>query len=454
MDTAQAAALKQSLIGGHVGGWAIEGAHGHGKSAVVMAAIKEGRRGAVKVFHPELVELFGRDVQLERIRRETSLIGSKHENLVEILDGGECGETGHLYVVMEELPWKNLKEALPNVPADKVRTIISQVASAAKYLEDKGLAHRDIKPENIAISADFSKAKLLDLGVIRPFGISDLTDVNARPFIGTLRYSSPEFLRRVEEDSPSGWRAVSLYQLGAVLHDMIMKREIFHKYSEPYPVLVEAVLNEVPEVHGVDANLIRICNYSLVKSPQTRLELVSWADYLEESGSLETSALHESIKQRQRYFREVRTGGDIAEGEERRLLRQQLDAAGNRLDLKLAVLLTSLKCFPLRTTSLSVDVEKLTCSCTVDFEINEQLGLLHRIAATFNLALIDQNKDSPIYRLDVSSFAAMGGGPVEVIAPTALAVGALDDVLYENRIETWLLAMLNAAYEMFDKAQG
>ena len=148
-----------------------------------------------------MVERYGKEMQYERILREKSLVGAHHENLVRILDGGECPATGYLYVVMESLPYKNLHECIADIPLAAVPGIISQIASAARYLEDRQLAHRDIKPENIVISGDFSKAILLDLGVLLPIGAESLTDVDQRQFIGTLRYSSPEFLFRQEENT-------------------------------------------------------------------------------------------------------------------------------------------------------------------------------------------------------------------------------------------------------------
>jgi hypothetical protein len=67
----------------------------------------------------------------------------------------------------------------------------------------------------VAISHDFEHCTLLDLGVIRPVGIAEITDERQRHFIGTLRYSPPELLIREEQDTPEGWRAITFYQLGA-----------------------------------------------------------------------------------------------------------------------------------------------------------------------------------------------------------------------------------------------
>ena len=60
---------------------------------------------------------------------------------------------------------------------------------------------------------------------------SELTDVphdpKSRYFLGTLRYASPEFLLRREQDSPDGWRAVTTYQIGTVLYEMIHVSRVF-----------------------------------------------------------------------------------------------------------------------------------------------------------------------------------------------------------------------------------
>lgn len=453
MDQAQAEALRDSLIGRSVGGWTVDGFHGYGKSAVVMASQRDGVRGAIKIFHPELIERFGREVQLERIRRETSLVGVKHDNLVQILDGGACEDTGHLFVVMEELDWRNLKEALPDIPDGAIKTIIRDVALAARFLENRALAHRDIKPENIAVNADYTCAKLLDLGVVRPFGIAGLTDVDARPFIGTLRYSSPEFLRREEEDTPDGWRAISLYQIGAVLHDLLMKVELFHEYSEPYPILVNAVQRLVPQVHGAEAELIATCKHSLVKSPKTRLELVAWRNFIPgEDGTPKASALHEKIKVRQRYYLEVNAESGLADGEARRLLKQQLNEVSNALELKIAILLTTLKCFPMHAIQHQIYPETRSCASIVNFEKNESIGLPDVITAVLTMRLLDHNNGDPIYRLFGQSAVADAVGEDSVLmANEEIVAGLLNDVVASACIETFLLSTLDKAYEALDR---
>jgi serine/threonine protein kinase len=84
--------MSAELLGKTVGGWLIKEYINHGKSAVVFLAQRSSQEAALKIFDPEIVERYGRDVQSARIKREVSLIGKSHPNLVAIYDGGIDGE--------------------------------------------------------------------------------------------------------------------------------------------------------------------------------------------------------------------------------------------------------------------------------------------------------------------------------------------------------------------------
>jgi serine/threonine protein kinase len=195
----------------------------------------------------------------------------------------------------------DLEKVLEEVPRDRIRPLIAQLAAAAKFLDDLGLAHLDIKPSNIAVSRDFQKLTLLDLGVLRPFGEAGLTDIDGHPFIGTLQYSSPEFLFRTEVDDPDGWRALAFYQIGAVLHDLLTRRKIFEEHSTPYARLVEAVKYAEPElkVPGADADLVALAGSCLAKNPATRLRLVTWASFSATPPKVTVASVKERVLKRQ-----------------------------------------------------------------------------------------------------------------------------------------------------------
>lgn len=454
LDSIQARQLADSLEGKTVGGWLIKGFFGNGKSAVVLPATKNGVEAAIKIFHPELIERYGKPAQLERIHREKSLIGAEHPNLVRIFDGGECSVTGQLYVVMEPITFPNLQKTLNSLPPDAVPSLISQVASAARFLEDRGLAHRDIKPENIAVADDFSRAILLDLGVLRPIGLSNLTDVDQRSFIGTLRYSSPEFLSRKEQDTTEGWRAVTFYQLGAVLHDMLMKRPLFDEYSEPFSGLVEAVKSVIPKIHAEDARHVALANHCLIKNPTTRLELVSWADFSDGSAPENSSAVaaRDRIRQRQKYFQASAAGTYVPALETRRIARQALDEVCNRFESRIAALMNDLQCFPLRATRSERDVTHKRCTTCVYFERDDEKGLPVKLSLVFEISIIDENQGQPICKAAASAALSHGEITPAQAKPTKhFFAGEVRALLDSQSLEHQFVDALERAYSTLDQ---
>jgi serine/threonine protein kinase len=289
MNNSRAKQLEKQLAGLTVEAWTIECLINHGKSAAVFKANSKDGPAAVKVFDAELIDKHGAEVQAERIEREKTLINKVHPNLVRVFGGGYWKEQQLFYVVMEYLPWKNLTDVLREIPVGSERKIIAQVALAAQFLEGLEICHRDIKPENIAISTDFQHVKLLDLGVIRPHGTKPLTDgTGGKIFVGTLKYSPPEFLLRQEKDTDS-WRAISFYQLGGVLHDLIMRRSLFADFENPFALLVNAVQHETPRIESkaVSPALVDLARCCLLKKFEVRLQLVTWKLFEDEPSAPE-----------------------------------------------------------------------------------------------------------------------------------------------------------------------
>lgn len=274
--------LLQQLRGRSVGNWHVQELINFGKSAAVFRAHNSRRTAALKIFDPELVARYGELTQLTRIQRELSLRGRCHQHLVQIYDGGKCTTTNHHFLVMQHVPGKPLSAVLNTIQRARIPVLLQQLASAAKFLEDNHLAHRDIKPDNIVIDPDTGNATLLDLGVLRPISCeSSATDDREDHFVGTLRYSPPEFLLREEEDTLDGWRAVTFYQLGGVLHDLIEGHPLFFEFSSPFARLVNAVQHTAPIFQATDVpDLVRVAQNCLVKPPITRLQLVTWNDFL------------------------------------------------------------------------------------------------------------------------------------------------------------------------------
>lgn len=276
--------MAQELRGHSIGGWAVEDYLGNGSSAVVLSATRDNTRAALKVIDPEMVERYGAEHQRARIMREKSLQGHTHPHLVQILDGGQCTNTNHLYVVMELLEPRTLGEVRTELPVSQIGPLIGQLASAARFLEARNIVHRDIKPDNTNVSSDCTNVKLLDLGVIYP--PQDTNDQSAgtgNHFVGTARYSPPEFLYRQEQNSSECWRAITFYQLGATLFDLLMRIPIFDNVREPPALLYEAIKDHVPILAPTDDEvepwLVDLARRCLTKDWTIRSQLVSWEDF-------------------------------------------------------------------------------------------------------------------------------------------------------------------------------
>ena len=452
MDKVRAKRFENELVGQSVAGWAVQEYINHGKSAVVFKAKKGDQFGAIKFFDPEIIDKHGAEIQLQRIEREKSLIGKRHSNLVEIFDGGHWTgpnlPLGDLYfVVMEYLPWKNLAEALADVPVGSERKIIRQVASAARFLEDLGLCHRDIKPENIAVSEDFQTVKLLDLGVIRPHGTKAITDgTQGKIFIGTLKYSPPEFLLRDEQDTPEGWRAITFYQLGAVLHDLIMRRSLFADFENPYARLVNAVQHDIPKIESksVPPALVELARYCLVKPVQTRLQLVFWDHFEKEPPSADAVAdLKSRIVRR-----------TLANGKEQMGSVAKRHGADQRLDQYFMDLQTMcrLECVENRGIFPPIEVRALpkspnTRQFAVQFDPSEAHGLLRHLRLEFTVRWIDPDSDIS----EVLSAALVGSKPFNPKRASTENTYVLFKGIYAP--DTVRRSVVTALYRALDGAQ-
>ncbi len=299
---------------------------GAGASAAVFELQDGGATLALKVYSPALFKTAGGPAELRRLNLQEQLIGHKCPNLVQLHRVSFFGET--CFVEMEQVIGSDLNKLLDQVPRALIAPLIYQLVTAAKYLEDIGLVHRDIKPQNIRVAADFTALKLLDLGVLRKLDNDLAPDATAqgprKPFIATAQYSSPEYLFWLHRPSKELWHALSLYQVGAVLHDMITRRPLFAEEvaTDNRYALAMAVLQKMPSTHADDVPLW-LCGLAarcLTKDMHRRLAMVSWEDFQDAEGRLDTTV--------QRFHRIKATGiAPLESGfskHERALRRQQL----------------------------------------------------------------------------------------------------------------------------------
>ena len=256
-----------------------------GNSATVYEVSISGKQVALKVYEPRFFQGERREVEERRVLDQISLQNHGNPHLIDFIAADEIHDT--YFLLMEFFPWLSLEKCLNSVTRSEIGPIISKVASAAEFLEDRGLVHRDIKPANILISEDCKEVKLLDLGVLRTISATE-DDVGtdhgyALPFVATAQYSSPAYLFRDHSPTERMWRALTFYQLGAVLHDLVMKKPIFdvEMRSENRYRVAAAVLLTRPKVmaNDVDPKLINLARNCLIKDDEVRLQRVSWSNF-------------------------------------------------------------------------------------------------------------------------------------------------------------------------------
>ncbi|MBK1880982.1 serine/threonine protein kinase [Luteolibacter pohnpeiensis] len=261
---------------------------GVGATAAVFEVSKKKAKYALKIYSERLYTGEKSTAQLHRTKLQEKLIGHDCKSLVTI-------QSIQLYkssciCLMEYLPWDTLKKCLAKIPEDKIQILVDQLIDVIDYLKSVNLIHRDIKPENILISPDFCSLKVVDIGVVREIsGAEDRIDGTdtgkLRPFLATAQYSPPEYLFRTFEPSEDLWNAVNIYQIGAIVHDMIVQKPLFDEevHSGNRYKLALAVLRSKPVLGAAaksrESRLAAIAELALIKDPVLRNDLVKISDF-------------------------------------------------------------------------------------------------------------------------------------------------------------------------------
>ncbi len=278
-------------------GWLVRGEVGRGGTSVVFdLASPEGDR-TLKIYNEKFSSAESGEIEASRIKMQQSLGVHDCPYLVKTYDGGRVKDRH--FLLMSRAPGQELGKRLSFVPRDKIRHILDQVARACIYLRGRSLCHRDIKSANIFVSDDFEQATLLDLSVARvirdPLGLG--TDYDGQlPVVATARYSPPEYLFRLVEPGSKLWHALDVYQLGGLLHDLIMRKPLFedeYAYSKENRYrFAWLVATNMPNVaaEDVDEDLVFTARRALDKDWERR-SCLTLEDFLNDRPSRVALAL-------------------------------------------------------------------------------------------------------------------------------------------------------------------
>lgn len=276
----QSLAIARAWCAAQGSGWSVTDQAGRGGTAPVYGVSSPEGAKALKIY--DAVFSQGEKGAIEDLRIEQQKQLGRHgfSGMVEVHDGGRFQD--RIFLLMNRAPGQELEKRLADVPRDKIRTILDQVAQAAIFLRGRDIAHRDIKSANVFVTDDFATATVLDLSVMReitdPVGIG--TDQGDRlPIVATARYSPPEYLFRLLEPGAEAWHALDVYQLGGLLHDLIMREPLFEKeyqaakdnrYRFAWTV---ATIAPLVEADDVDRDLLVLARRALDKDWRRRSEL-------------------------------------------------------------------------------------------------------------------------------------------------------------------------------------
>jgi serine/threonine protein kinase len=254
-----------------IGRYELEKTLGRGAMGVVYLARDPiiDRRVALKTLRVDLDAEHGEEFR-ERFVREARAAGRlNHPGIVTVHDVGEDPESGLMYIAMEHVEGRDLKQILSTGhvfrPSEAAR-IAADVAVALDYAHSLGVVHRDVKPANIILTAD-GTAKITDFGIAR-LETSNLT-VDGQ-FIGTPNFMSPEQITGKGIDGRS-----DLFSLGVVLFTLLTGQRPFggdtmHEVTlrivqEPSPI-PSTVSTEIPAAFNP---IILKC---LEKNPEKRFQ--------------------------------------------------------------------------------------------------------------------------------------------------------------------------------------
>jgi eukaryotic-like serine/threonine-protein kinase len=239
-------ASGQRVEGRRIGAYRLVREIGRGGMArVFLAERADGgfvHRVALKLLRPGL----DTDVDHARFRAERQILASlAHANIARLLDGGATDD-GLPYFVLEYVDGKPIDEYLNERQAsveERVRLFLT-VCEATQHAHRNLVVHRDLKPSNILVDRD-GVVKLLDFGLAKyplpPGGLGPVSRATRRWM--TPEYAAPEQIRGAPSTT-----LTDVYQLGAVLYELVTGEPPFAEYCVTLPAFERAILNDQPEL--------------------------------------------------------------------------------------------------------------------------------------------------------------------------------------------------------------
>jgi serine/threonine protein kinase len=167
----------------------------------------------------------------------------EHPGAVQLHGFGQDPSEGRLYLAMEFVEGKSLRELL-----DSERLTVAQAVDIAQQLCEvlghahlKGVVHRDLKPENVMAARGLRtyRVKVLDFGIAKLLDQSNQT----AELIGTPLYMSPEQITSGQVD-----HRTDIYSLGVLLFELLAGQHPFPKELAIHEVIRRQLEQPLPSL--------------------------------------------------------------------------------------------------------------------------------------------------------------------------------------------------------------
>jgi hypothetical protein len=226
--------------------WTLKRVIGIGGMASVYAAEhRNGKRGAVKILHPELSLLGGARARFLREGKAANTVD--HDGVVSVLDDDTAAD-GSVYLVMELLDGASVATVADQRPGGilgvgEAVAVADQLLDVLAAAHDKGILHRDLKPENLFITKA-GRLKVLDFGLAR---VRELQAGSQRATRTGTSMGTPAFMP--PEQALGQWDDVDirtdLWAVGATLFCLLTGRPVHD--AATLPQLLVAVMTKPAE---------------------------------------------------------------------------------------------------------------------------------------------------------------------------------------------------------------
>lgn len=263
--------IAQLEPGERVGTYQIGRQIGEGGMGVVYAAqdLELHRAAALKFLDHPITQ--GSEV-VERFRREARVASSmNHPNVCTVYGAGE--HRNRPYIAMELLDGESVKDRIARgaMPEKDLLDCAIALADGLDAAHSAGIIHRDIKPGNLFLTRQ--GPKILDFGLARSAGASDITLTDTGRAIGTIAYMSPEQARGQKLDART-----DLFSFGSVLYEMATGAPAFE--GDTAGLVFDAILNGTPvqprlRNPNISAGFEQIILKLLEKDPDVRYQTAS-----------------------------------------------------------------------------------------------------------------------------------------------------------------------------------